>query len=1264
MADGSIIIDTAIDSTGISKGLADLTKKGKTALAALTTAIAAAGAAAIKVGADFEAGMSKVEAISGASASEMEQLTAKAKQMGETTKFSATEAASAFEYMAMAGWKTEDMLGGIEGIMNLAAASGEELATVSDIVTDALTAFGLEARDSGRFADVLAAASSNANTNVAMMGETFKYAAPIAGALGYSIEDTAVAVGLMANAGIKAEQAGTSLRSIMTRLSAPPKMAAEAIDDLSLSITKADGTMKPFNEVLTELREKFAGMSQEQQVANAKALAGQEAMSGLLAIVNASERDFNKLTKAVNESAGSAARMAEIMQDNLKGQLTILGSTLEGVGIKIYDKFEKPLKEAVASAIKNVQELSKNLSNGELSHSVDQIAKSMGEFVKSVSSFVTKALPVLLNGFALVVTHGKEIILVFATLKGSMLAYNAVLAITNTLQAVSVSSAGALHLAMSVLTGHTKLATAAQIAWNAVLAASPAGIVAVAVGGLIAVVGGLAIALKNQETELDRFNKTLKEQKQNWDELKEAQQQIQAQNMADVDYTRALWNELQSLADETGKVAEADRDRADFLADEINKLLPDAVVLTGDYTVALDENADAIDRLLEKKRAQIILDSKETMYKEAVLGITEKEIEQTELQIAINQKAAEVARLKAEYEEKQSIMTQSAWATEQRKLTEMQQAFNDNETLLREYYTNKAEYERLSTAVMNEEYDQMEAILGHYPTKLKESNELTLNELEAYREKVAVQLQLTRERFEAGIDGFSETAVTEMEELLSDIDKSIANKREDFYNIGANIVQGVAEGIRSNRSVISASTTVVSDAVKEMLHVGEIHSPSKLTEKNVGKPLAQGIGVGLIDQLPSLIQTAALVVSKIAKSARKQTTEEQQTLEELLIETTETIGERLIDANATTLDKLSALEDANAKKRQANMLKLGIADIDQRYNQLMAAESIKIEEKENQLETLELQLKTSKKDKKLQLEKEALEEELSLLEEFKKNYTSAYETMVSEYEKAYDSIMNKQNTLQEKLAAFGDLYKVIKDENGGELVELGDIKSDIAQINEYGAALFKLESRGASREFIQEVLNMNIEEGARFAKLLLSQSETDLNNYLRLWEEKQKAAAYIAERYYKSEFEALNKNFNEQIETELGLLPEKGRDSGVETIEELSQALAAGESQVRNSAEIGITHPFTQTFNNLKQEAAKLVEHINSTLSSINIDASPFTLSALTGGYSTTDNSFNMGGVVVNHYGVERMSGQDAKAISREIGAETQRNLRGRGIVL
>lgn len=185
----------------------------------VTGAVAAAGVASVKTAADFEASMSKVSAVSGATGGDLEALTKKAREMGSKTKFSASEAAEAMNYMAMAGWKTEDMLGGIEGVMNLAAASGEDLATTSDIVTDALTAFGLTASDSGHFADVLAAASSNANTNVSMMGETFKYCAPIAGSLGFSVEDTAEAIGLMANAGIKSTQAGTSLRTIMTNLS-------------------------------------------------------------------------------------------------------------------------------------------------------------------------------------------------------------------------------------------------------------------------------------------------------------------------------------------------------------------------------------------------------------------------------------------------------------------------------------------------------------------------------------------------------------------------------------------------------------------------------------------------------------------------------------------------------------------------------------------------------------------------------------------------------------------------------------------------------------------------------------------------------------------------------------------------------------------------------------------------------------------------------------------------------------------------------------
>lgn len=207
----------------------------------VTAAITGIGAAAVKTTADFDSSMSQVSAISGATGEDLDALRDKAREMGAKTKFSASEAADAMSYMAMAGWKTEDMLDGISGVMDLAAASGEDLATTSDIVTDALTAFGLTAADSGHFADVLAAASSNANTNVAMMGETFRYVAPIAGALGFSVEDTSEAIGLMANAGIKSSQAGTSLRTIMNSLTGPIDIVGENLGEVTIQTTKGKG---------------------------------------------------------------------------------------------------------------------------------------------------------------------------------------------------------------------------------------------------------------------------------------------------------------------------------------------------------------------------------------------------------------------------------------------------------------------------------------------------------------------------------------------------------------------------------------------------------------------------------------------------------------------------------------------------------------------------------------------------------------------------------------------------------------------------------------------------------------------------------------------------------------------------------------------------------------------------------------------------------------------------------------------------------------
>lgn len=290
---------------------------------------------AVKGYADFEEEMSAVKAISGATADEFQRLNEKAIQMGADTKFSALESAQAFKYMSMAGWKTEDMIGGIAGIMNLAAASGEDLAMTSDIVTDSLSAFGLQARDSAMFADVLAATATNSNTNVAMMGQTFKYAAPVAGALGFSIQDTALAVGLMANQGIKASEAGTSLRSMMTRLVKPTKESGQAMDILGLSITDSNGKMKPFRDIIADIREGMKKLTPESKAAVAGMLAGQEAMSGLLALVNSSDGDFDKLAEAIDNSNGAAERMAKIRMDNLKGDLEQLSGDWDSFTTKL-----------------------------------------------------------------------------------------------------------------------------------------------------------------------------------------------------------------------------------------------------------------------------------------------------------------------------------------------------------------------------------------------------------------------------------------------------------------------------------------------------------------------------------------------------------------------------------------------------------------------------------------------------------------------------------------------------------------------------------------------------------------------------------------------------------------------------------------------------------------------------------------------------------------------------------------------------------------
>lgn len=412
--DGTLKFDTKIDSSGFQKGISSISSIAKGGLQATTSAlgivaagIGAIGTFAVKAGSDFESSMSNVAAIAGLTSkeagSDYDILVQKAKEVASQSKFTAAETADALSYMAMAGWKTEDMTAALSSVVNLAAASGQDLASTSDILTDAITALGHTASDSTgiideygnevsyatHFADILAAASSNANTNVGMLGESFKYAAPVAGALGITAEDTSIALGLMANAGIKASQGGTALRTGLSNLVKPTKQMQTYMDKYNIALVKnADGSVN-LRDTMKSLREKMGSLSTTEQAAAASAIFGKEAMSGWLAIINASDADFEKLTNAIDNCDGTTQQMADTMNDNLKGQLTMLQSQLDILGVSIYESLQTPMK----GAVQTLREFADALQDAYNEGGMDALIGKSGEVLAGMVTALAQAAP-------------------------------------------------------------------------------------------------------------------------------------------------------------------------------------------------------------------------------------------------------------------------------------------------------------------------------------------------------------------------------------------------------------------------------------------------------------------------------------------------------------------------------------------------------------------------------------------------------------------------------------------------------------------------------------------------------------------------------------------------------------------------------------------------------------------------------------------------------------------------------------------------------
>lgn len=973
------------------EGVKKAFKAASIAVAAVGAAIGGVTAKSVSIGSEFEAQMSRVQAISGAVGNDFDNLTELAEELGASTAFSATQAAGGMENLASAGFNANQIMQAMPGLLDLAAVSGGDVAAASEVAASALNAFGLEASQAGHVANVFAKAAADTNAECVDMGEAMKYVAPVAKTMGMSIEETAAAIGIMSDAGVKGSQAGTTLRGALSRLAKPTNAMHVKMKQLGLSFYDAQGNMLPLEKQVAMLQKSFKGLSQEERNNALVTLYGQESLSGMLALIEAGPNKLNQLTTSFKNSDGAAKSMAETMQNNLNGQITILQSGLEGLAIDFYDGLQKPLT-------KGVKTITAAINNPAVKSGVKRISQTFGELAADIANFAARNLPKVISGFKKVASYMssssfknsvKSVGSLFSSAGKVIATFGKITlpAAAKGFELLAKSGKVLIPVLAGAYTGFkafktitttvdlVKKAKDAFAALNVVMAANPYAVAAAAIAAVGVALVGLAATCGETEDKYADLKAEIEANTESMKEMEEARKESYQAAYSEIYQVERLKERLSDLVDENGNVIGS----KDELKNVIKKLNDYGFKVelnkTGDLIKNYKDLKKSIDDYIESKRLQAKLDSLDAEYQDAVSkadeyhGVTKnakKAYEETysaakkvfkdawgvdynydELIKAINRLSDDEIKIMgitpaieqlesykkawedAVAKEKQSVELMNA--VEAAMVAQEKGNLDEANRILDEYFENRnasfkhaADYEKEQREkAISELGEQLKSEIALYKDALDSGSQDMINSQLEYIQKAAdefekagvtipenlvegiksgeisvdeamaiiaqivengAEIDLTTEgkaagnSYADGIKGSKSTIKSAADSAGKTATNALSNSdlrssaKSSGVSIGAAFAAGIGSGVTSNKykAELAAKNTIKATGLAAK-STAQIHSPSRLMRDTVGKPLAEGIGVGIEAQSPKVAKQAVAATRKIMSSMQSQT---------------------------------------------------------------------------------------------------------------------------------------------------------------------------------------------------------------------------------------------------------------------------------------------------------------------------------------------------------------------------------------------------------